>query len=93
MHRLTRVALLIATLIGGWFAQPERAMATPEEFAAGLALIAKDSFNDTSAGIDLIARSGSPHAAAIIEALSDRRLPRRCCEPEDLLPRRHRRHP
>ncbi len=74
MHRFTRVALLIATLIGGWFAQPERAMATPEEFAAGLALIAKDSFNDTSAGIDLIARSGSPHAAAIIEALSDRRL-------------------
>jgi urea transport system permease protein len=74
MHRFTRVALLIATLIGGWFAQPERAMATPEEFAAGLALIAKDSFNDTSAGIDLIARSGSPHAAAMIEALSDRRL-------------------
>ena len=74
MHRFIRVALLIATLTGGWLAQPERVMASPEEFAAGLALIAKDSFNDTAAGIDAIARSGTPHAAAILEALSDRRL-------------------
>ncbi len=74
MHRFTRVALLIATLIGGWFALAERAAASAEDFAAGLALIAKDSFNDTAAGIDAVARSGIPHAAAIIEALSDRRL-------------------
>ncbi len=56
MHRFTCVALLIATLIGGWFALAERAAASAEDFAAGLALIAKDSFNDTAAGIDAVAR-------------------------------------
>ena len=78
MHRFTRVALLIVALasglVGGWLLPFERAEAAPEDLAAGLALIAKDSFNDTSAGIEAVARSGAAHAAAILEALQDRRL-------------------
>ena len=74
MHRFIRIALLIAALAGGWLTNPIPANAAPEELAAGLALIAKDSFSDTAAGIDAIARSGAPHAATLIEALQDRRL-------------------
>ncbi len=74
MHRFIRIALLFAALAGGWLVGPIRANAAPEDLAAGLALIAKDSFSDTAAGIDAIARSGAPHAATLIEALQDRRL-------------------
>ncbi len=74
MNRFIRTALLIAALISGWIAEAKHATAAPEDLAAGLSLIAKDSFNDTAAGIDAIARSGAPHAATLIEALQDRRL-------------------
>jgi len=37
-------------------------------------LFAADSFSDTARAIDLVAASGAPHADAILEALSDRRL-------------------
>jgi urea transport system permease protein len=74
MHRFTRVAVLILALAAGCFAPGHRANAAPEDLGAGLALIAKDSFNDTASGIEAIARSGAPHAAALLEALQDRRL-------------------
>ncbi len=74
MHRFIRIALLVAALAGGWLTSPIPANAAPEDLAAGLTLIAKDSFNDTAAGIDAIARSGAPHAATLIEALQDGRL-------------------
>jgi urea transport system permease protein len=74
MGRLIRLLLLVTSLAVGGFAVPHRAAAAPEDLAAGLALIAKDSFNDTLSGIDAIARSGVPHAAALVEALQDRRM-------------------
>jgi urea transport system permease protein len=74
MSRFIRIAVLTTALIFGLIAEPRHATAAPEDLAAGLALIAKDSFNDTAAGIDAIARSGAPHAAGLIEALQDRRL-------------------
>jgi len=74
MGRLIRPILLILSLAVGSLLVPQRAAAAPEDLAAGLALIAKDSFNDTIAGIDAIARSGAAHSAALVEALQDRRL-------------------
>jgi urea transport system permease protein len=74
MGRLIRLLLLISSLAVGGLAAPQRVAAAPEDLAAGLSLIAKDSFNDTIAGIDAIARSGAVHSAALMEALQDRRL-------------------
>jgi urea transport system permease protein len=74
MSRLTRLVLVLAWLAVGTVASIHRATAAPEDLAAGLALIAKDSFNDTIAGIDAIARSGAAHSVALVEALQDRRL-------------------
>ncbi len=74
MVRRTRLLLLVVGLAIANLLAPVRATAAPEDLAAGLALIAKDSFNDTSSGIDAIARSGAAHAATLIEALQDRRL-------------------
>ncbi|MFN3743160.1 MAG: urea ABC transporter permease subunit UrtB [Hyphomicrobiaceae bacterium] len=74
MGRFIRLVLLLSSLVLAGLAAPQRAAAAPEDLAAGLALIAKDSFSDTIAGIDAIARSGAAHAASLIEALQDRRL-------------------
>ncbi len=74
MVRRTRLLLLIVSLAVASLLAPARATAAPEDLAAGLALIATDSFNNTSSGIDAIARSGAAHAVNLIEALQDRRL-------------------
>jgi urea transport system permease protein len=74
MGRLIRLLLLISCFIIGSATVPREASAASEDLAAGLALIAKDSFNDTITGIDAIARSGAAHSAALVEAMQDRRL-------------------
>jgi urea transport system permease protein len=74
MSRLIRLLLLISCLVFGSTTVSREASAAPEDLAAGLALIAKDSFNDTIAGIDAIARSGAAHSAALVEAMQDRRV-------------------
>ncbi|WP_083528110.1 urea ABC transporter permease subunit UrtB [Hyphomicrobium sp. CS1BSMeth3] len=74
MGRLIRLLLLMGSLLVAGAGAPQQAAAAPEDLAAGLALIAKDSFNDTITGIYAIARSGAPHSAALVEALHDRRL-------------------
>src|SRR5690606_6648050 len=71
---LIRLLLLILSLAASILLTPRHAAAAPEDLAAGLAQIAKDSFNDTIAGVDAIARSGAAHSAALIEALRERRL-------------------
>ena len=67
--------LAILTAIIGVFASAALpARAQNADFDKAIELLAADNFGDTTAAIDLIAQSGVPQAASIIEALGDRRL-------------------
>ena len=44
------------------------------DLPSALARFAEDSFSETATAVEEIAASGAPNAAAIIEALADRRL-------------------
>jgi urea transport system permease protein len=68
-------SLIIAALCG-WLAalSASPAAAQSEHLDAALARLSADSFADTAAAIDAIARSGAPHAVDLIQAIADRRL-------------------
>src|SRR5690606_35610126 len=66
MDRFVCLVLLACSLILASPA-PRPLAASQDDLAAGLALIAKDNFNDTAAGIDTLARSGAAHVAAVLE--------------------------
>ncbi len=48
--------------------------AAAQSLDAAMQRFAADSFGDTEAGVAAVVSSGAPHAAAILEALADRRL-------------------
>jgi urea transport system permease protein len=49
-------------------------LARAQSLDAAMQRFAADSFSDTEAGVAAVVASGAPHAAAILEALADRRL-------------------
>lgn len=72
MRRQFLLTLLIAWMAG--FPFVHAAGAQSSRLDAALARLAADSFNETAAAIDEIATSGAPHAAAVLDALAQRRL-------------------
>ncbi len=69
MHILFSIVAIVAVLLSG-SAAPARADAIGD----ALAKFAADDFSETAEGIAGVAASGVPHAAAILEALANRRL-------------------
>ena len=67
-----RLGLMLFALVMCALAAPIASQAQPLE--APLARLAADSFPETAKAIEEIARSGAPEAAAVLEAMADRRL-------------------
>ncbi len=76
MRRLFLFTLMIAWIAGVSFSLPAQAQSAQpsNKLQSALARLAADSFAETAAAIDEIATSGVPHAAALLDALEQRRL-------------------
>ncbi len=70
--RSSLASLLCAVIIALGGTNPS--FAQNAKLDAALARLAADSFNETAAAVEEIVASGAPHAAILLDAMSDRRL-------------------